>query len=883
VARGFSFFLDRLLRRDRLDRDMDEEIRFHIAERAQHLQHSGLSAEESLRHARLEFGGVEKHKEACRDTRRLHLLHDAVADLRYGLRMLHRSPGFTAVAVVTLALGIGANTAIFSLVSGVLLRPLPYRDPDRLTLVWEKDQNGHPDNATFATYTDWKAMSKSFEELALYKSWQPTAMGSGDPEQLTGLRVTNNYFRALGIRPEMGRDFRPEEDTPSASHVVILSHGLWQRRFSSDPNIVGKTITLSAVSYMVAGVLGADFQSLISMDPRGGSVEIFGVLGYDASLPWACRTCHHLVAIGRLRSGESFMQANAEMDSISSDLWKTYPKDYSASGVILTPLRENLIGGVSTTLFVLLGAVTFVLLVACSNLANLLLARGTQREKEMAVRTALGAARGRIVRQLLVEDCLLALLGAAAGLIPAYWTPHLLKLLGASDIPRLAEVHLDWRVLLFTLGIALLTAVLSGMAPASRLSNPSLHSALNESARGSSDSGGTRLRGLLVISEIALSLTLLLGAGLLLRSLSRLLTVSPGFDASHVLTMRISLLGEKYVDAKNLRQFFVQAVERVRVLPGVQAAGVVSEIPLGGGLDEYGFHAEGKMNPNPELDPSAERYCVSPGYRNAMGIPLLRGRDLADSDTADGPHVVLINEAAGRQTWPGEDPLGKHVKLGGIDTPWWTVVGVVGNIHQQGLDLAPIMQFYVPHAQWPFPDSDMSFAIRTAGSPGAIAAPARQTIRSLDANQPISRVLPLEDYVGLSVQRRRFALVLVGAFAAIALLLSLVGIYGVTSYTVAQRTREIGIRMALGAQRRNLLALLLGRGSLLVLGGIVLGTAVSALLTRFLASMLFEVKPTDPATFVFVSVLLGAVALLACWLPAHRAMRVDPMVALRHE
>lgn len=815
--------------------------------------------------------------------RRLNYIENFLQDLGYGLRQLRRSPGFTAVAVLTLALGIGANTAIFSIVNGVLLRPLPYRDPGRLTLVWEKDELGHPDNATFATYTDWKAMSKSFEELALYRSWQPTVTGSGDPEQLSGLRVTNNYFRMLGIRPELGRDFRPEEETPSASHVVILSRGLWQRRFNSDPNIAGKTITLNAASFIVAGVLPADFQSLMSMDPRGGTVEIWGVLGYDASLPWACRTCHHLIAIGRLRPGVTLAKANAEMDTISAALWKAYPKDYSASGVILMPLRDYLLGPVSTTLYVLLGAVTFVLLVACANLANLLLARATRRNMEMAVRTALGATRGRVIRQLLAENCLLALLGAAVGLTPAYWTPNLLAALGTGDLPRLAEVRLDWRVLLFTLGLVLLTGVLSGMAPAFRLSNTGLHDTLKEGARGSSGAAGRRLRALLVVSEIALSLTLLVGAGLLLRSLARLLTVSPGFDASHVLTMRVSLLGEKYADNKNLRQFFVQASERVRALPGVEAAGVVSQIPLGGNMDQYGFHVEGRINANPELDPSAERYCVTPGYRRTMSIPLLRGRDLAETDSADAPQVLLINEAAARQMWPGEDPLGKHVKLGGIDKPWWTVVGVVGDVHQRGLDFAPDMQFYVPHAQWPFPDSDMTFAIRTDGPPGALAQAARQAIRSLDSNQPISRIMPLEDYVGLSVQGRRFSLVLLAAFAVIALLLSTVGVYGVTAYTVALRTREIGIRMALGAQGRDVLALLLREELLLVLGGIALGIAASAALTRFLASMLFEVKPTDPATFVLVATLLAAVAGLACWFPTRRATTVDPLVALRYE
>jgi putative ABC transport system permease protein len=869
--------------RSRLEREMDTELRFHLEAYAEDLVRSGVPRQEAMRRARLEFGGIQRAKEECRDAKGANVIEAGIQDIRYGLRMLRKSPGFSVVAILTLALGIGANSAIFSIVNGVLLRPLPYRDPGRLTMVWEKNERGQPGNATFATYTDWKAMNHSFEELALYRSWGPTVTGAGEPEELSGLRVTNNYFRTLGIRPELGRDFRPEEDVPSGSHVVILGHGLWQRRFNSDPGIIGKTIELNAASYVVVGVLSAEFQSLISRDPRAAPVEIWGALGYDASLPWACRTCHHLVAIGRLLPGVTFAQANAEMDTISAALWKAYPKDYSASGVILTPLREELLAPVSATLYVLLGAVTFVLLVACANLANLLLARATHREKEMAVRAALGAARGRIVRQLLAENCLLALLGAATGLIPAYWTPRLLSWLGTGGLPRLAEVRLDWRVFLFTFGLALLTGMVSGMVPALRLSKANLQDALKESARGSAGVAGGRLRGMLVVSEIALSLTLLVGAGLLIRSLAHLLSVSPGFETSQVLTMRISVVGHQYDDNTKLRQFFTEALERVRVLPGVKAAGVVSEIPLGGNMDQYGFHPEGKINANPELDPSAERYCVSPEYRSAVGIPLLRGRDLAEIDTADTTQVILINETAARQVWPGEDPLGKRVKLGGIDRPWWTVVGVVGDIHQYGLDLAPNMQFYVPHAQWPFPDSDMTFAIRSAGPPAAVASAARLAIQSVDSNQPISRVMSLEDYVGLSVQSRRLSLILLAAFAAIALSLSVVGIYGVTTYSVAQRTREIGIRMALGAQRRDVLTLLLGRGLLLVFGGVALGVAASAALTRFLASILFDVKPIDPATFAFVSTMLIGVAALACWIPARRAMGVDPIRALRYE
>lgn len=809
-------------------------------------------------------------------------MESLLQDLRYGLRMLRKSLGFTLAAILTLALGIGANAAIFSIVNAVLLRPLPYRDPGRLTIVWEKDDHGTPDNVGYATYLDWKRQNRSFEQLALYSSWQPI-LQAGDPEQLNGLRVTSNYFRTLGIVPELGRDFTPEEDHPGAEKVVILSHALWAKKFKSDPSLVGKTIAMNATSYVVAGVLPANYQSLMNQDPRGGSVEIWRVLGYDVSQPWACRTCHHLVAIGRLRDGVTFAQVAAEMDTISAALMQAYPKEYSAAGVILAPIREHLLGRASTSLYILLGAVSFVLLVACANLANLLFARSMARGREMGVRSALGASRGRIIRQLLIENCLLASLGAAAGLIPAYWTPRVLAAVGTGDIPRLDGVSLDWRVLAFTGGVALLTGIVSGLLPAYRLSRADAQVSLRAGASNNATGTQGKLRGLFVVSEVALSLTLLVGTGLLVRSLSRLVAVSPGFDPGHVLTLQTSVLGKRYDDKQILRQFFVETVARLRALPGVQAAAAGSQIPLGGNMDEYGFHPEGKMNANPELDQSAERYCVTPGFLAALRIPLLRGRDIAASDTADSPGVILISETTARSIWPGEDAIGKRVKVGGLDHAWLEVVGIVGNVHHVGLDAAPSLQMYIPHAQWPFPDNSMTFVIRTAGSPGDLATAAAQAIHSIDPTQPLSRVTPLDTYVALSVQGRRFAMIMIGAFAAIALLLSLIGIYGVTAYSVAQRTREIGIRMALGAQRRQVLGRLLREGLVLIFCGAVLGMAASAGLMRFLTSMLFEVKATDPSTFIVVATFLVAVAALACWVPARRSTKIDPMVALRYE
>ncbi len=882
LLRSITSGLRSLFRKKQVDRELNEELSGFLEMAAEEKMKQGTSRKDALRATRLEHGSVEIAKEEVRSSGWESFLENSWQDLRFATRVLRKNPGFTAVAVLTLALGIGANTAIFSLVNGVLLRPLPYHNPNRLTMVWEKNRDGSPENVGYATYLDWKAHNKSFEQLAIYSSWQPV-LQVGEPEQLSGLRVTSNYFRTLGVHPEIGRDFLPEEDAPNTNKVVMLSHSLWQRKFNSDPDIVGKPVNMNATQYIVAGVLPASYQSLMNQDPRGGSVEIWRVLGYDVSQPWACRTCHHLVAIGRLRDGVAITQANAEMDTISAALSKAYPKEYDDIGVILTPIREQLLGPASTPLYILLGAVSFVLLVACANLANLVLARATDREREVAVRTALGATRGRIIRQLLAENCVLGLLGAAAGLFPAYWMPNVLASIGAGDLPRLDQVHLDWRVLLFTAGVALLTGIAAGLAPGYRLSKNNMHDSLKEGMRDSGSVASRRLRGLLIVSEVALSLTLLIGVGLLLRSLSRLLVVSPGFDPANVLSMQTSVIGQRFNDNTVVRQYFVDAVERLRAVPGVQSAAAASQIPLAGNMDKYGFHVEGKIHANPEEDPSAERYCITPGFLETMRIPLLRGRDISPADTATAPQVLLIGETTARRMWPGEDPIGKHVKLGGVDNPWWTVVGVAGDVRHVGLDAGPDMQVYIPHQQWPFPDGLMVFVIRVASTPVAISSAAQRAIHSLDATQPISRIMPLESYVGLSVQGRRFALILIGAFATIALALSMVGIYGVTAYSVAQRTREIGIRIALGAPRGELLGLLLRQGMLLVVCGVVAGVIASVALTRFLGTLLFDVQPTDLLTFASVVLLLVAVSAVACFLPARRAMRVDPMVALRHE
>jgi predicted permease len=862
----------------------DEEF---AAELAAHLQmhtddnvRAGMSPQEARRQALIKLGGIAQTQVLYRERRGLPLLETLLSDARFGARMLRKNPGFTAVAILTLALGIGANAAVFSIVNGVLLHPLPFANADRLVTVGEREDDGKPGTTSFTTYEDWKARSKSFEELTLYRQWQPTLMAPDEPEQLIGLRVANNYFRTLGINLAAGRDFTPDDDKPATRFVVLLGHGLWQRRFNSDPKIVGRAINLSGRDFTVVGVLPANYESLIATDMRASGVEIWGPLGYDATLRDACRTCRHLQGIGRLRPGVTVTQANVELSAITDELWKEHPTDFSSGGAVVIPLFDHLLGSVSATLYVLMGAVGFVLLISCANLANLLLARATHREREMAMRAALGASRARIVRQVLVENCSLAVAGGLLGVLLAYWTPEILTTMRAANLPRLNQVRIDWHVLGFAFAIALLTGVLSGVVPALRMTKINLQTVLQEGGRGSS-SHRAGMCSFLVVSEIALSLTLLLGAGLLVRSLLRLANVRSGFEPEHVLTLRVSPVGPRYMKDEPVREYIARANEKIRTVPGVVASGTASQIPFGGNFDTTWLHVEGKLNANPALDPTAERYVVSAGYLEAMGVRLLRGRDFSNRDVQNAEPVMLVNETAAREIWPGEDPLGQHVHVSDPTSRPRTVIGIVGDVHHYTLDAAPSMQFYLPVTQTD--TSDLVFAVRSAGDPFQIANAVRLAIRSMDETLPVYRVVPMSDYVAVTMANRRLALILLGSFAGIALILSVVGIYGVTEYTVAQRTREIGIRMALGAQDYQVLRLMLRQGVTLAIGGVVLGAILSFALVGFLRSLVFGVKITDPVTFLAASAILTAAAVLACWVPSRKVVRLDPVIALRHE
>jgi putative ABC transport system permease protein len=803
-------------------------------------------------------------------------------DLRYGSRMLIRHRAATVIAVVTLALGIGANTAIFSVVNAVLLRPLPYRDSDRLALLsTSEDKDGALGNTGYATFVDWRERSRSFERMVVIRSWGGVLTGQGEPEVIRGLRVSADYFKLLAAPPALGRDFRVEEDRPDTRFVVVISHALWQRRFNSDPQVVGKQLILNDQPFTIVGVMPPGFTDLLAAN-FFGAAEVWAPVGYDITQPFACRSCQHLKAIARLKPDVTLAQARAEMGAIMNVMAREHPKDYATPAIGVARLQDQFTGAIRPALYLLLVAVGLVLLIACANVANLLLARASERAREMAIRAALGAGQWRIARQLLVESALLSLMGAAAGLLLALWGTDLLTGLSPAKMLQLQPIRTDARALGFTLLVSLLTGLLFGLAPASQAARQDAQLALKEGARSSPGKRQRRLRESFVVAEIVFALALLVGAGLLIRSFMRVLDTKPGFESRNLLTMMIPASGaKKYDDPAQVRAFYSEAIKRIEALPGVEAAGVVSNLPFGGNMDMYGFHVEEKPLANPAEAPSAERYSVSPDYLRAMGIPLLRGRGFTEQDNANASLVTLINRTARERIWPNEDPLGKRIRLGGIENPPRAIVGVVGDVNHYDLETAPDLQAYVPHPQWT--DSYMLLVVRTTTDPGALTGAVRQTIHALDPDAPLHNVATMRQLVSASVAQRRFTLLLIAVFAAVALLMAAVGLYGVMAYSVTQRTREIGIRIALGAQGADVLRLVVRRGLRLVALGLALGMMAALALTRLMKNLLFEVSATDPLTFAGVGALLALVALLACWIPARRATRVDPMVALRVE
>lgn len=811
------------------------------------------------------------------------IMGDILQDLKYAIRTAAQQPGFTAVVLLTLAIGIGANTAIFSVLHAVVLKPLPYPEPDRLFMVWEGQKDGDDFNMGYPTFADWRAQSKSIEAMAAISYWNPTLSPPGsEPESIEGASVSADFFRALGIAPMLGRDFTAQDDQPNSVRIAILSYGLWQRRFGGDPNVIGKPIMVNGFERTVVGVMPPHFQSLMTHESE--PAEIWRPLGYAGEEPPACRGCRHLRTVARIRSGVTRQQADAELDTISANMVREHPKDYDEPGVVLQPLHEQFAGESRTAMLLLFGAVGFVLLVACANVASLMLARTAARQKELAVRISLGAGRGRIARQLLAESVLLALAGGVLGVSLAVAGTRLLVAWAPGNIPRLDQVRVDYIALAFAGAAALVTGILFGLVPALSAGRVDLHGTLKES-RSSASAPRQRLRNLLVVADVALALMLLAGAGLMMKSLARLLDVNPGFKSDNVLTMDLTLFGQQFTGEDSLareRITYDQILQKIRALPGVQVAGGVSQLPLGRNSDSYGVRFKDKPIPNPAAAPGALRIGVTPGYLEAMQIPLQRGRLLTEQDRESAPLVLLINDYFANVIWPGENPIGKLVQMGGRDTPWREVVGVVGRIRHRGLDEADRMQMYLPEAQWMFMD-DLTLTIRAQGDPAALASSVRAAVWSVTPHVRISRVLTMNEVIGDSVGQRRFTMALLGLFAGMAVLLAAVGIYGVMAQGVTQRTSEIGIRMALGARPVDALGLVLRQGMLLVASGIAIGLAGALALSRTIENLLYQVKPSDPVTLASVGLGLGMVALLACWIPARRAANVDPLVALRHE
>ena len=804
-------------------------------------------------------------------------------DLRYGLRMLLKSPGFTVIAALALALGIGANTAIFSVVNAMLLRPLPYPEPNRLVVLWETNPNlasaflRTHNEASPANFLDWKQQQTVFEDVAAYRWLNYNLTGTDTPEQLQGNPVTTNMFDVLRVRPLIGRNFRPDESDPKSDRVAMLSYGLWQRRFGGDPAVIGKAITLNGNQHIVVGVMPQDFEF------PGAFCELWTPLRFATDTPPA-RQAHFLYTRARLKPGVTLQQAQAEMDTIAARLRQQYPDTNADRGIRLQPLHEATVEEMQTGLFVLLGAVGFVLLIACANVANLMLARATARHKEIAIRTALGAGRWRIVRQLLTESVLLSILGGVGGILLALWGIDLLLAAVPGEFRLFVHgwnhIGLDAPVLLFTLTVSILTGVVFGLVPALQASKADLNEALKEGGRSSVGHTRRRFRSALVVAETALALVLLVGAGLMIKSFMRLVEVRPGFDPQNVMTMQLSLPPARYKDNAQVVNFYEQLNARVAAQPGVEAAGFVNYLPMAGAGGTTTFIIDGRPPAKQGVYPEANIRIVSPDYFRTLRIPLRAGRVFTARDTASAPLVAIINETGARLYFPGEDPIGKVIRNPDGTQPT-EIVGVVGDIKHFGLDDEPEGYLYAPHAQ--APNNDMALVVRATGDPTASAALVRREVLALDKDQPVFDVKTMATRIAERTTPSRLGSFLFGLFAAVALTLAAVGIYGVMAYSVTQRTHEIGVRMALGAQTRDVLRLVVGQGMLLVGIGLVLGLGASFVLMRWLASKLFQVSATDPTTFVGVSLLLAVIALVACLVPARRATKVDPMVALRYE
>ncbi len=806
-------------------------------------------------------------------------------DLRHGIKSLLKHPGFTAIAVITLALGIGANTAMFSVINAVLLRPLPYHEPNRLVTIWEESpQRGmYEMPVSFANLRDWVDQNHTFEQISAYTFTDLNLTGAGEPARLGAVRSSANLFSLVGAAPLLGRAFLPEEDKEGANRVVILGHSLWQSRFGSDSAIVGRSLTLNNQSYTVVGVMSSSFQF-----PVG-----FGYLGkvlndpIDLYVPLAATSAelrrgnYSFFAIGRLKPGITIDQARAEMTTIEGRLEQQYPDGNTGIGIKLVATQEQTVKEIRPALLVLLGAVAFLLLIACANIANLLLARAASRLKEMAIRTALGASRLRVLRMLLTESLILSLAGGCLGLLLAFWGADALRTLAPDNLPRLNEVGVDARVFCFTFLVSLVTGIVFGFVPALHATKADLNEVLKEGLRGSmGTTAGKRTRSVLVVVEVALSLVLLVGAGLMIKSFSRLQQMNLGFKPDHVLAVNLSLSSSRYPEDRQQPAFFQEALERLQSIPGIQSAGATTGLPLTLSLSGSDFRIEGRPEPEAGKEMIINTRSVSPGYFGTLGISLIKGRDFSDRDKSDAPAAAIINDELARIYFPGEDPIGKRISFDDRQS-WMSIVGVIADVKQLGLDSSAKPEVYFPYLQVASPK--MGIVVRTTSNPLSVAAAVKSQIQAIDKDLPIDNAKTMEQLLAESISGRRFNMLLLSVFAAVALVLAIVGIYGVMSYTVTQRTHESGIRVAVGAQPRDVFRMVIGQGMMLAILGVAFGLVGAFCLTRLMTTMLFGVEPTDLATFVSIAVLLTGVALVACYVPGRRATKVDPLVALRYE
>jgi putative ABC transport system permease protein len=865
-----------LVRRDAVLQDIDEEMRSHIEMEIEANREQGMSPDQARDSAMKSFGNVGSMKDLAYEVRGGGLMETFWQDLRYSGRLLLKHPAFTLIAILTLGLGIGANTAIFSIVNAVLLRPFPYQSPEQLVLIGEGVARG---SVSYPNFADWKDDRRAFESTSAVRSNENFNLtGTGEPERLQGRLVSAEFLSTLGVKPFLGRDFLIEEDRQSATPAAILSYGFWSRRFGNDQSVIGKQITLNNQSFTVVGVTAADFQYGLDADvtvPIGLQADRFKARGADPGIS----------VIARLKPNVLLEQAESELKLIYTQLEQQYPQSNTGRRAVLMPLHEAFVGDVRQPLLILLGAVALVLLIACANVANLLLVRASTRRREISVRVALGASRGRIVRQLLTESILLAVIGGLLGIVLAYWGTGFIAYQLPDGIPRLHESTVDASVLAFTLVVSILTGLLFGLAPAFQAYRLNLTESLKEGDRGSSGNR-QRLRSVLVVGEVALTLTLLVGAGLLVQSFLRVLQVDPGFNSQNLLTMQVSV---NNTDGHQIANFFEQLQDNVRRLPGVEAVAVSNGLPLGV-ANHPSFFIEGRPRPENGKESFGIRYTVSPDYFQTMGIEVLKGRVFTSQDKPETPLVVIIDEALAQQHFPNEDPIGKRLSQSASGMPSYEIVGVVRHVEQDNLDGQAIRtpQFYtafnqIPLDRLPTQVRRINLLTRTAVEPSSLTSAVRGEIAALNRDQAVFNVRTMDQIVGQSVAPRRFSMLLLTIFAVVALALASIGIYGMMSYSVEQRTREIGLRMTLGAQRGNVLRLVISQGMKLALMGVALGLVASLALARTMKNLLFEVSAADPLTFAGIALLLAFVALLACWVPARHATKVDPMVALRYE